>query len=342
MIFLILPERQAGSLFSSLGMQCETGSCIYEEASTRYQRHHSSSKDGFADWLDENQAKLVVAFIWLCLIIVMIIAWIAIRKDKRRSLKRAEEWANDPQQNTGGSLDPNIPTLVMLDLLSAALTPLLTQSVSFLDAVVVERPLVLHFEDIEYYVRMRRGKIKHVLRKVHGLAAPHRATHQVGFPLVSLVLYCGSLGETRQHVRHHGSIRSWQDIPLGDSLRHRFDMTLHRSLEESLTGYRRAGVSGTVSVDGKKMTAGDRFMRRIAGYVQQDDVLPGTSTVFEYLLFNAALRMPRDVTRHQKEKRVFDVVQQLGLAKVAHNFVGDQFTRGLSGTDGSYPSAVLM
>ena len=91
------------------------------------------------------------------------------------------------------------------------------------------------------------------------------------------------------------------------------------------------GVSGFVSVDGKRMSAGDRFMRRIAGYVQQDDVLPGTSTVFEYLLFNAALRMPRDVTRHQKEKRVFNVLRQLGLTKVAHNFVGDQFTRGLSG-----------
>lgn len=96
-------------------------------------------------------------------------------------------------------------------------------------------------------------------------------------------------------------------------------------------GYRRVGVSGSVSVDGKTMSAGDRFMRRIAGYVQQDDVLPGTSTVFEYLLFNAALRMPRDVTRHQKEKRVFNVLRQLGLTKVAHNFVGDQFTRGLSG-----------
>ena len=79
-------------------------------------------------------------------------------------------------------------------------------------------------------------------------------------------------------------------------------------------------------------------MRRIAGYVQQDDVLPGTSTVFEYLLFNAALRMPKDVTRHQKEKRVFSVLQELGLTKVAHNFVGDQFTRGLSGT----PSLITM
>ena len=33
-------------------------------------------------------------------------------------------------------------------------------------------------------------------------------------------------------------------------------------------------------------------MRRLSGYVCQEDVLPGTSTVWEHLLFNAALRMP--------------------------------------------------
>ena len=216
-------------MFSSLGMQCETGSCIYEEAATRYERHHGSSTDSFADWLKENQAKLVVALMWLCLIIVMAIAWIAIRKDKRRSLKRAEEWANDPQQNMGGYLSANTPPFAMLDPLSAALAPLLAQNASFLDAVVVERSLVLHFEDIDYYVTLRGGKIKHVLRNVHGLAIPH----QVRFPPRSS-LHSGFLGETRQYVRHHGSIGSWQDIFTGDPLRHRLDGIRNRSIEASV------------------------------------------------------------------------------------------------------------
>lgn len=107
------------------------------------------------------------------------------------------------------------------------------------------------------------------------------------------------------------------------------------SLLDILSGYRQIGVSGSVSVDGKRLPAGNRFMRRIAGYVRQDDILPGTSTVFEYLLFNAALRMSQSVTRFQKEERVFHVLQELGLTKVAHNFIGDQFTRGLSGTEKS-------
>ena len=42
-----------------------------------------------------------------------------------------------------------------------------------------------------------------------------------------------------------------------------------------------AGVSGSVSVNGQPLTA--VTMQRLCGYVLQDDVLPGTSTVEEYL-----------------------------------------------------------
>ena len=42
-----------------------------------------------------------------------------------------------------------------------------------------------------------------------------------------------------------------------------------------------AGVSGSVSLNGQPLTA--VTMQRLCGYVLQDDVLPGTSTVEEYL-----------------------------------------------------------
>lgn len=42
-----------------------------------------------------------------------------------------------------------------------------------------------------------------------------------------------------------------------------------------------AGVSGAVSVNGQVLTGGT--MQQLCGYVLQDDVLPGTSTVAEYL-----------------------------------------------------------
>lgn len=46
-------------------------------------------------------------------------------------------------------------------------------------------------------------------------------------------------------------------------------------------GHIRAGVSGQVCVNGVAVTGAD--MGRFAGYVLQDDVLPGSSTVQEYL-----------------------------------------------------------
>ena len=67
--------------------------------------------------------------------------------------------------------------------MTVALTPLLhASSESFLEECVATRPLVMHFEDIEYYVQMRGGKIKHVLCNAHGMAAPHEQTHQVCSP----------------------------------------------------------------------------------------------------------------------------------------------------------------
>ena len=72
-------------------------------------------------------------------------------------------------------------------------------------------------------------------------------------------------------------------------------------------------------------------MRAISGYVPQDDVLPGTSTVWEHLLFNAVLRLPEQTPREELYRCVVGWSNELGLGKVAESRIGDQFTRGLSG-----------
>lgn len=69
----------------------------------------------------------------------------------------------------------------------------------------------------------------------------------------------------------------------------------------------------------------------MSGYVLQDDVLPGTSTVFECILFHAQLRMPEDTSPSAMEKQVHHVCRQLGLEKVMHSYIGDSFVRGISG-----------
>ena len=86
---------------------------------------------------------------------------------------------------------------------------------------------------------------------------------------------------------------------------------------------------GTVRVDGTRVAA--KEMRAISGYVPQDDVLPGTSTVWEHLLFHAMLRLPERTPREELYRCVVGWANELGLGKVAESRIGDQFTRGLSG-----------
>ncbi len=60
-------------------------------------------------------------------------------------------------------------------------------------------------------------------------------------------------------------------------------------------------------------------------------MLPGTSTVREYLTFHARLRMPAGTLPSAVAARVAAVESQLSLLKVADSFIGDAFVRGLSG-----------
>ena len=88
-------------------------------------------------------------------------------------------------------------------------------------------------------------------------------------------------------------------------------------------------VSGDIRVNGTPVTP--TTMTQIAGYAPQSDILPGTSTVWEYLLFHANLRLHPTATPAEKKVRVRDIVLQLGLMKVVDSFIGDEYTRGISG-----------
>ena len=88
-------------------------------------------------------------------------------------------------------------------------------------------------------------------------------------------------------------------------------------------------VSGAVKLDGRPLSPSER--RAAAGYVPQEDVLPGSSTVWEHLVFHASLRLPQDATQEERRSRVEEVLVTLGLAKVASSLIGDEFTRGISG-----------
>lgn len=76
---------------------------------------------------------------------------------------------------------------------------------------------------------------------------------------------------------------------------------------------------------------GAEAVRRVGGYVSQEDVLPGTLTCYEHLMFHARLRMKTGTGFLERRARVLWVMGELGLMRVADSRVGDEMQRGLSG-----------
>lgn len=86
---------------------------------------------------------------------------------------------------------------------------------------------------------------------------------------------------------------------------------------------------GSVLVDGRVVTSD---LRLSSAYVVQDDVLMGTLTVRENLLFSANLRLNReDYSSTDKHSRVEAIIQDLGLTDCANTKIGTEFLRGVSG-----------
>ncbi|XP_070587115.1 broad substrate specificity ATP-binding cassette transporter ABCG2-like [Erythrolamprus reginae] len=88
------------------------------------------------------------------------------------------------------------------------------------------------------------------------------------------------------------------------------------------------GLSGDILLDGMALPTHFKCM---SGYVVQDDIVMGTLTVRENLMFSAALRLPLSTTKYEKNQRVEQILKELDLARVADSKVGTYFTRGVSG-----------
>lgn len=88
------------------------------------------------------------------------------------------------------------------------------------------------------------------------------------------------------------------------------------------------GLTGTILIDGLEQP--DNF-KCMSGYVVQDDIIMGTLTVRENLMFSANLRLPNTTPMEEKERRVNEVMDDLRISHVAESRVGTQFMRGVSG-----------
>ena len=67
------------------------------------------------------------------------------------------------------------------------------------------------------------------------------------------------------------------------------------------------------------------------GYVVQDDIVSGTLTVRENLMFSANVRLPYGTSLEEREERVERTIQELGLESCADTRIGTEFLRGVSG-----------
>lgn len=104
------------------------------------------------------------------------------------------------------------------------------------------------------------------------------------------------------------------------------------SLVEILAGKSKAGViSGGVAFP---FESADHQNSPRIGFVPQQDILPPTLTVFETLLFAARLRLPESVPDTEKQERVRDLLQKLGIDHIQNTRIGDVTggkARGISG-----------
>lgn len=88
-------------------------------------------------------------------------------------------------------------------------------------------------------------------------------------------------------------------------------------------------VGGSILVNGKLVK--DREYRRVVGFVDQEDTLMSTLTVYETVLYSALLRLPRAMSFEEKKVRVLETMQELGIYGIRDSRIGESGERSISG-----------
>lgn len=102
------------------------------------------------------------------------------------------------------------------------------------------------------------------------------------------------------------------------------------TLVDILAGKNKGGkVSGQILLNGKQVHLSE--IRRAVGYVDQEDTLPPTQTVYEAVLFSAMMRLPEAMPIFRVHERVAEVIEMLGLTHCSNRRIGNVTTRGISG-----------
>lgn len=88
-------------------------------------------------------------------------------------------------------------------------------------------------------------------------------------------------------------------------------------------------VTGEVYVNGRELD--DKTYRRVVGFVDQEDTLLPTLTVYETVLISALLRLPREMSYDAKVYRTLETMNELGILGIKDSRIGESGKRSISG-----------
>lgn len=92
---------------------------------------------------------------------------------------------------------------------------------------------------------------------------------------------------------------------------------------------KKGAVSGTTLVNGREVA--DEMFKNVMGFVDQEDTLMSTLTVYETVLYSALLRLPREMSIEAKKFRTLETMNELGILGIKDSRIGDSGRRSISG-----------
>ncbi|CAN6624221.1 hypothetical protein TRVA0_009S03026 [Trichomonascus vanleenenianus] len=92
---------------------------------------------------------------------------------------------------------------------------------------------------------------------------------------------------------------------------------------------KRGRTEGEVYVNGR--TYSKSQYRRVIGFVDQEDLLLPTLTVYETIVTSALLRLPKSMSDDAKKLRALETMQELGIMDIKDQMIGNETNRGISG-----------
>ncbi|KAI0342609.1 hypothetical protein BDW22DRAFT_1357055 [Trametopsis cervina] len=92
---------------------------------------------------------------------------------------------------------------------------------------------------------------------------------------------------------------------------------------------KRGNVGGRTLVNGREVP--DSEFRKVIGFVDQEDTLMSTLTVYETVLYSALLRLPREMSLAAKKFRTLETLHELGILGIKDSRIGSSGHRSISG-----------